>query len=255
LIFIPNKPSAAKNKTSQTSLLKNKKFLKITATFFFHAWVQFSYRTLISLWIKTDKSLGGIDWADERKPGIMCCFSGCIVATLPFFINKRLNTLLGVGKSIMFCEAALIPFLIAIPFYNLLNEQALWVLLILTHGLILCFITISTSFISIGISNAVGDGSAGAGFGISQGIVSLSRSFSAAGSAEIYRKTIGGDFPFDSRFAFFIDSLVCVVVVIFVWITIGQSLDTKGFIHDTGDLESNRKEDKNLNQVSEKNNQ
>ena len=68
-------------------LLKNRNFLSITAVFFSHGLVQFSYRTLVSLWLKTDRALGGIGWRSELSPGVMNALGGVLVAFVPFLLN------------------------------------------------------------------------------------------------------------------------------------------------------------------------
>ena len=254
-MFIPGKSRESvgmDGKGNGQGLWRNRKYRHITAVFFLHAWIQFSYRTLVSLWVKSDKSLGGIGWDEERNPGIMCCLSGFIVASIPLILNKRLSKSFGVGRSIIIVEGLLIPLLILMSFNNNFQGLSLWIALIFTHGFILCCITISTSFISIGISNALGDSSAGTAFGISQGIVSLARSFSAAGSAELFRRNVKNYFPFDSHLVFFIDSFLCIIVICYILTFIGQSLDVKGIANQTddGQLEYEQKPIKDQNSNS-----
>ena len=84
-----------------------------------------------------------------------------------------------------------------------------------------------TSFVSISIINSVDESYAGTAFGLTQGIVSISRTFSAPGSAEVFRKSIGNNFPFDCHLAFFIDGFVALGIAAYVKIMIGETLDKK----------------------------
>ena len=207
--------------------MQNPKYLSITSIYFFHAFVQFSYRTLISLWIKAEINIGGLGWSEAKEPGLMYFCSGFIVSIFPLFMTKRFNKFFGVGRSIIYIELFLIPLLSSIPFNNYLSGPLLWICLIINHGLILSLITMVTSFVSIGITNSVNESYAGTAFGLTQGIVSVSRTLSAPGAAEVFRRSVHNSFPFDCHLAFFIDGLLALWIAFYVKIMIGETLDKK----------------------------
>ena len=205
-------PTSTKS-VDYSKFLKSKYYLLSTLTFFCIGFSQFSYRSLLALWLNLDKEDDGIGWKTELMPGIMSCLSGLIVMLLPLMLTDKIERRLGIryGCLLVACLAAL-PLGI-ISYGYLLTGFWLFLFLIVCNGLCVAFTTISISIISIGVSNSVTSDMAGIAIGLTQAAVSLSRGLGNGTTAMLFgylqNKTSGS--VFDFHILFF--GLICVLLL------------------------------------------
>lgn len=229
MLKVPFKHQEYKPNSSYSPLRSNQGFIIITIVYLLHAFVQFSYRTLISLWVKSDTSSGGIGWKTETNLGVVGALSGIIVALVPLILTNKFSKRFSKRNSIIILEFLHIPFLIIVSCSNLLNGVSLWIVLILCHGFIYAFITMATSFISICVTNSVPETVVGRALGITQAIASFSRSISAIFTANIFGVLVeeGYSFPLDSHLLFIIN---CFVLLVNAWVVkslLSNSIDLR----------------------------
>lgn len=191
--------------------MRSKEYLGSILVLFLCIFVQYEFRTLISLWLKLDETKGGMGWNDSEKPGMMNMTSGFISMLLPLLFTNTLKQKMGIRMACLFLSVLImIPNTFA-PFTVHLPEEVLWASLVICNGLFIALCTIFLSIISIALSNAVNSDMAGIAIGMSQSVVSGSRALSTSGTALLfgYMQEFTFPFPFDSHFLFLLNNVFC----------------------------------------------
>ncbi|OMJ76315.1 hypothetical protein SteCoe_24341 [Stentor coeruleus] len=213
LYFVPYKAPEQSNTQDKKSLFTNKNYLTSLFIFGFIAIVQFAYRILMTLWVKTDRNHSGLGWETEEKVGFMNSLSGIIVTIFPLIFTPILSNSLGVIKSLILLLCSMIPIVIGISWTSELDGIPLWGLLVILNGLSIGITTVLVGFISIAVSNSVPSNITGAAMGFAQSSTALFRAFATTSTAWLYgasrQWTFG--FPFDVHFAFMCIALACLI--------------------------------------------
>lgn len=235
LINVPAKSKKVKIQIPAKALLHNKNYIFAVIVFSIHACAQFAFRSIMPLWIKSDKESGGLGWESEQETGLMNSLSGLFVAIIPIFLTPRLSAKLGLYKSLYVVEMFLIPFMVLPVLSVYFKGNWVWVVLIFTNGLNVCLSTIFISLISITISNSVEFSITGLAVGISQTFAETARTMSAFGAPALFGKISSLDlkFPFNSRILFFLITCLLFSNCLIIYNRLNSSVETR--IQDTDD--------------------
>lgn len=191
--------------------------------------VQFSYRALITLWLRLDAKAGGIGWDSEVNPGIMNSLSGFIVMFAPLLLTDTLQQKFGLRKACSFVALALILPLMLVSLASALDGIAMWAYLVFMNGSAVALTTIMVSVVSIAVSNSVLHSVAGTAIGITQAVVAFSRAIGNGGTAFLFGllQNEGFDFPFDFHLLFVVNVLVLVAVVALFWAGLDERIEKR----------------------------
>lgn len=209
--------------------LVSKDYLSSTLILFLSIFSQYTFRTLISLWVKLDESKCGMGWNDPTNPGRMNMTSGVISMILPLVLTNVLKQKFGIRTTCMLlCVWIIVPNS-TISYTLKLPDELEWTLLVAFNGLTIAFFTIFLSIVSIAVSNAVDSSVAGTAIGVSQSVVAGSRALSTAGTALLfgYLQRFDLEFPFDSHFLFLLNDGILCITMIAAWLLLGRSVENR----------------------------
>ena len=192
-----------------------------------HGFAQFSYRALVPLWAKLDHERGGLGWARERDVGLMNTLSGVVVVMLALVLTARLVSKFGLYRSLVLSEIVLSPLMVLPLVSASFDGLLLWVVLVVTNGLNICFSTIFISFVSIAISNSVDLAVIGLGIGFAQTVVAVLRFVSAFASAAVFGKMIesGWELGFKNYLIFGVSSLLLIANSLMIYFFLDPSIE------------------------------
>ena len=143
---VPTKARAANPTKNNFGFLRPVEYLGSILVLFLCIFVQYEFRTLISLWLKLDKSKGGMGWDITQKPGLMSMTSGFISMILPLLLTNTLKQKLGIRMACLLLSCLIIIPNTLVPFSVNLPKGAVWACLVICQGL---FIALCTIFLSI----------------------------------------------------------------------------------------------------------
>lgn len=223
------------NKQSGTfSFICKKKYKSSVLVLFLCIFVQYSYRTLVALWIRLDYSKGGVGWDSVMKTGMLNCSSGVICMVLPLVLTDTFKNRFGIKKSCI-----LLSVLIMIPnsfvaLARMIEGVWVWTLLIFCNGFCVAICTIYLSIISIAVTNSVHESVAGAAIGLSQSIVSVSRALSSSGTAVLFGflKENQQSYQVDVSLLFYINDLICLLTIGTVYLFIGHKSEKRKVLEE-----------------------
>jgi MFS family permease len=209
--------------------VKNKNYIISVSIFCMIAVVQFSYRLLMSLWVKASRDIGGLGWQIEEYPGYMNSGSGVFIALFPFFLTPYLSHKYGVKKSCLITIFFMIPVVFLISWCYLLYGIPMWICLILLNGLSNALSTVFINFISIAVSNSVSPNITGAALGICQSVTALCRSVATGTTGVLYGSNQGWglSFPLDSHFMFILIDIILIINFIFILTNMKPELEKR----------------------------
>ena len=210
--YVPDRPVSPDKSESVRgySFVRSKSYLLSTSIYVCAAFAQYWYKAILALWVRLDRSKGGLGWDSELNPGLMNGLSGVFLLFFPMLFTSRIQVKFGLrGGFVLLAFLHVVPLCI-ISYGYYLTDIWLMVFLILNNGLVNAFTTVLMSYSSIAISNSVHGSVAGAAIGMAQAFSALGRAIgNGAGSNSFgYLQSKDFGFPFDFHLTYFFTALV-----------------------------------------------
>ena len=219
ITFIPDKHSGSPRTQipKKYSFLKNKDYLSSSLILFLSIFIQYCFRTLISLWLRLEPSRGGMGWKTAEETGKMNALSGIISMSFPLLVTDFLKQKYGVRKTcILLSLWVILPN--SLISYSKDFHKAYYIVLVLCNGFCIAFFTVYLSIISIAVSNCVDNKVAGTAIGFSQAVVAFARAAATSGTAFIFGFLQEGGFnlPSGHHFLFHLSDFYLVLIIFLI---------------------------------------
>ena len=228
IFYVPNKRSSNNSNVLASSLTHNRSYLLTLLIFGLVALVQFSFRMLLSLWIKLPLDHQGLGWDKEKNVGYVNSLGGIILIFFPLFFTPYLTATFGIKQTCMIVILSMIPITLIMPQLYLLQGPLLWISLSTCIGFFISFTTVFTSVISIAVTNSVSHDLVGRAMGICQSFVALFRSLgNATGVLFGFNINWNIGYPFDTHFVFYLCGFCLMSSYLILKYSLGQEIEKR----------------------------